>query len=179
MARVSPLMLIPPLAFAAFAALALAGMFRDDPDGLPTTREGRPAPPVRVEALEGQPVFDDAALRAGRLTVVNFWASWCPPCRAEHPMLVRLAAEGVTVYGINYKDRPGDAAAFLAELGNPYAGIVADSGGRNGIDWGVIAMPETFVVGGDGTVVLHFRGAITERALAESFRPLVAARPGG
>jgi cytochrome c biogenesis protein CcmG/thiol:disulfide interchange protein DsbE len=172
-------MLIPPLAFAAFAALALAGMFRDDPDALPTTREGRPAPAIRVEAMAGQPTFDDAALRAGQVTVVNFWASWCPPCRAEHPMLVRLAAEGVTVYGINYKDRPADAAAFLAELGNPYAGMVADGTGRNGIEWGVIAMPETFVIGGDGTVLLHFRGAVTERALDDSFRPVIKAAGGG
>ncbi|MCC6304621.1 MAG: DsbE family thiol:disulfide interchange protein, partial [Rhodobacteraceae bacterium] len=120
----------------------------------------------------------DAALRAGRVTVVNFWASWCPPCRAEHPMLVRLAAEGVTVDGVNYKDRPEDAAAFLAELGDPYAGVVADTGGRNGIEWGVIAMPETFVVGGDGTVVLHVRGAITAEVLETRVRPAIAASGG-
>ncbi len=171
-------MLVPPVAFGLFAALALAGMFRGDPNALPTTREGRPAPAIRVEALADRPVFDDAALRAGRVTVVNFWASWCPPCRAEHPMLVRLAAEGVTVYGVNYKDRPEDAAAFLAELGDPYAGVVADTGGRNGIEWGVIAMPETFVVGGDGTVVLHVRGAITAEVLETRVRPAIAASGG-
>jgi cytochrome c biogenesis protein CcmG/thiol:disulfide interchange protein DsbE len=178
MARISPLMVLPPALFAAFAALALAGMFRDDPDGVPTTREGRPAPAVRVAELPGTPPFGDADLRAGEVTVVNFWASWCPPCRAEHPVLSELAASGVTVYGVNYKDRPEDAAAFLAELGNPYAGLVADSAGRNGLAWGVIAMPETFVIDGQGRVVLHFRGPVTERALADSLLPAIR-RAGG
>lgn len=178
MPKVRPLMLLPPLLFAAFAALALAGMFRDDPDALPTTREGRPAPALRVAEMPGQPGFGDADLRAGRVSVVNFWASWCPPCRAEHPVLTALAATGVPVYGVNYKDRPEDAAAFLAELGNPYAGLIADSTGRNGLDWGVIAMPETFVIDGQGRVVLHFRGPVTERALEGSLLPAIRAAGG-
>lgn len=177
MAR-SWLFYVPPAIFAAFAGLALAGMFRDDPDMLPTTREGRPAPAVTVAALDGIPTFGDADLRAGEVTVVNFWASWCPPCRAEHPLLKALAERGVRVFGVNYKDDPAKAAAFLAELGNPYAGLVADPNGRNGIDWGVVAMPETFVVAGDGTVILHFRGPITERALSDTILPALARAAG-
>ena len=82
--------------------------------------------------------------------LVNVFASWCVPCRAEHPLLMALAERGVTIYGINYKDPPEQASAWLDELGDPFARIGADRDGRVGIDWGVYGVPETFVVDGAG-----------------------------
>ena len=104
--------------------------------------------------------------------MVNVWASWCVPCRAEHPVLTRLARD-VPVYGFNYKDKPEDAKRFLAELGDPYRRSGVDANGRAAIDWGVYGVPETFVVDGDGRIRHRHVGALTERAVAETIRPLL------
>ena len=170
MARISPLMILPPVIFAGIAAMFLFGMNRENPDALPSTLVGQPAPAVVVAPLADLPVFTDADLRDGRVKLVNFWASWCGPCRAEHPNLSRLQAEGVTIYGVNYKDKPEAAAGFLAELGNPYAALGADESGRMGIDWGIYGVPETFIIDGAGKVVLRFPGPITGRALDDVIR---------
>lgn len=171
MARLSPLMVLPPAIFAAIAAMFVWGMNRDDPDALPSAFEGRAAPAVALAPLGDQPAFTDADLRDGRVKLVNFWASWCAPCRVEHPNLERLAAEGVTILGVNYKDKPDKALGFLAELGNPYARIGADESGRMGIDWGLYGVPETFVIDGSGKVVLRFPGPVTEQILETEIRP--------
>ena len=175
MARIAPLLFVPPLAFAALAGLFFAGMQREDPQALPSARIGQEAPAVALEPLGELPVFDDAALQAPGVKLVNFWASWCAPCRAEHPSLEKLAAEGIPIYGINYKDEPGKALGFLDELGNPYAGIGADASGRTAIDWGLYGVPETFVIDGEGRIVLRFAGPITERSLASDIRPAIEA----
>ncbi|MCR9127227.1 MAG: DsbE family thiol:disulfide interchange protein [Rhodobacteraceae bacterium] len=175
MARVSPLMVAPPLVFLGFVALAGIGMFRDDPDALPSTRAGQPAPPVAITPLPGKTPFDDATLRDGEVKLVNYWASWCAPCRVEHPNLDVLAAEGIPVYGVNYKDKPVDALAFLDELGDPYVGLGADASGRMALDWGVYGVPETYVVDGTGTILLRFAGPITGRVMEETIRPALAA----
>ena len=171
MARVKPLVLLPPLIFAGLAALFFMGMQREDPDALPSAVAGSLAPAVAVVPLGDGPVLDPALLTAPGVKLVNFWASWCAPCRVEHPHLMALAAEGVPVYGVNYKDEPAKALAFLAEMGNPYRAIGADTSGRMGIDWGLYGVPETFVIDGEGRVVTRFAGPITERALAETIRP--------
>ena len=171
MARVKPLVLLPPLIFAGLAALFFMGMQREDPDALPSAVAGSPAPAVAVVPLGDGPVLDPALLTAPGVKLVNFWASWCAPCRVEHPHLMALAAEGVPVYGVNYKDEPAKALAFLAEMGNPYRAVGADASGRMGIDWGLYGVPETFVIDGEGRVVTRFAGPITERALAETIRP--------
>ena len=107
--------------------------------------------------------------------MVNYWASWCGPCRAEHPNLELLASEGVTIYGANYKDKPAQALRFLEELGNPYAAIGADESGRMALNWGVYGVPETYVIDGDGNIVLRFAGPITQRALEATIRPAIEA----
>jgi len=122
------MMILPPVIFAAIAAMFVLGMNREDPNALPSTLEGRQAPAVQVAPLADLPVFADADLRDGKVKLVNFWASWCVPCRAEHPNLSKLQAEGVTIYGVNYKDKPEAALGFLKDLGNPFAAIGVPSG---------------------------------------------------
>ncbi|QFT73310.1 DsbE family thiol:disulfide interchange protein [Ruegeria sp. THAF33] len=179
MAKISPLMIAPPLIFGAFAVLAGIGMFREDPNALPSAREGQPAPPVVLSEFPEKKLFDDATLRDGEVKLVNYWASWCAPCRAEHPNLEALAAEGIPVYGINYKDQLDNAQAFLTELGDPYAAIGRDEKGRMALDWGLYGVPETYVVDGDGTIILRFAGPITQRVIENTLRPALEKAVGG
>ncbi|MFQ6552795.1 DsbE family thiol:disulfide interchange protein [Aestuariibius insulae] len=151
---------IPAGVFGALAGLFLVGLLRDDPDALPSALVGQGVPDIAAEALPGYETFDSAVLREDGVKVVNFWASWCPPCRAEHPALMELAAEGVPIYGVNKSDQGGDAAGFLEELGNPYAAVTVDLRGRQSLDWGVVALPETFIVDGAGVVRFRFAGPI-------------------
>ena len=120
MAKVSPLMILPPVIFAAFAGLALAGMMRDNPDELPSTFVGQQAPAVPAEAVEGTVQLTDEDLRSGDITIVNFWASWCPPCRAEHPNLLDLEAQGYRVAGVNFRDTQDQASRYLADYDDPF-----------------------------------------------------------
>mgnify|MGYP004495792449 CR=1 FL=1 len=170
-----PLLLLPPVLFAGLATLFYVGMMRSDPDGLPTAFAGRPAPAIAVTPLGNGALPDDAGLRDGGVTLVNFWASWCAPCRAEHPMLEQLAAEGVEVVGVNYKDQPDNALGFLAELGDPFAFKGADASGRMGVNWGLYGVPETFVVDGNGTIVARLAGPITAATLRDTIRPAIEA----
>ena len=159
------LALIPVALFAALAGFFLSGLFRDDPEALPSSFLGQPAPALSVTELPGYALLDPEVLADGEVKLVNFFASWCVPCRVEHPQLETLART-VPVYGIDYKDTPADAIAFLEELGNPYTAIGADLTARAGIDWGVTGVPETFVIDGSGVVRMRYAGPIT-RAVAE------------
>lgn len=171
MARLSPLMFVPPAIFAALAGLFAGGMFRDNPNELPSARIGQVVPAVALTSLGTLPLFDDATLRDGAVKLVNYWASWCAPCRAEHPMLRELAAEGIPIYGINYKDTEANALKFLDDLGNPFTAVGADEEGRTAIDWGVYGVPETYVVDGEGRILARVAGAITRNSLAATLRP--------
>ena len=121
--------------------------------------------------LAGKP-FDLKALR-GDVVVVNVWASWCAPCRQEHPLLMELAKDpGIRLVGINYKDNPENARRFLGALGNPFAAVGADPNGRAAIDWGVYGVPETFVIGPDGTIRHKQIGPLTPEAM-DGFRAML------
>jgi cytochrome c biogenesis protein CcmG/thiol:disulfide interchange protein DsbE len=146
-----------------------------DTQALPSAQQGRTAPNLDLQPLGQSALLTRADLEGNGLIVVNFFASWCPPCRAEHPTLTALAEAGVPLYGVNYRDRIDQALGFLDELGNPYDLIGRDEQARNGADWGVVAMPETFFIDDSGTVVLHFRGPVTERSLQAQIRPALAA----
>lgn len=179
-------MFLPPVIFLGLGLLFWAGMQRENPQELPTMLAGAVAPATDLPPLDGLaggpgfgPGVGPALMTAPGVKLVNFWASWCGPCRAEHPALTALAAEGITVIGINYKDQPADAAGFLAELGNPYAAVGVDATGRTGIAWGIYGVPETFVLDGAGRIVERFPGPVTERALAERIRPAIARAKGG
>jgi cytochrome c biogenesis protein CcmG/thiol:disulfide interchange protein DsbE len=123
-------------------------------------------------------MFDDASLRDGEVKLVNYWASWCAPCRVEHPNLDLLREEGVTIYGVNYKDDPEKAIGFLEELGNPYAALGADPEGRMALDWGVYGVPETYVVDGEGVILLRVAGPVTQRVMDQTLRPAIEAARG-
>ncbi len=175
MARLSPLLLIPPVAFAALAGLFAGQMFASDgARELPSALVGGPAPALPAEGLAGVPGLDDVVLADGEVKLVNFFASWCGPCRIEHPTLAALAAEGIPIYGVAYKDDPERSAAFLEELGNPYLGVGADPRGRTAVEWGTYGVPETFVVAGDGTVVDRIPMPITPDLLDGRLRPALA-----
>ncbi|SLN15465.1 Thiol:disulfide interchange protein DsbE [Roseovarius albus] len=174
MAKVSPLMLAPPLIFLALAGTFYVAMQRENPDELPSALEGKKAPAVQVGTFADAQPFSDEDLRNGEVKLVNYWASWCAPCRAEHPQLEILADEGVPIYGINYKDKPSQAVSFLEELGNPYAKLGTDDG-RMALNWGVYGVPETYVIDGDGTILLRFAGPITKSILESTIRPALQA----
>lgn len=170
---------------AAFMALAALFYFRlgSDTQRLPSALIGRPAPQFTLPPLAGTnlPGLTGADLRAGSVTLVNIFASWCGPCRDEHPFLMKLAADetlkarGVRFAGLAYKDDPDQSLRFLKGLGNPYGLIGVDSSGRVGVEWGVYGVPETFVVKGDGTIVYKFVGPIDERGLRERLMPAIEA----
>ncbi|PZQ99784.1 MAG: DsbE family thiol:disulfide interchange protein [Cereibacter sphaeroides] len=166
-----PLLILPPLLFAGLATLFWVGMNRDNPDALPSALVGQVAPSVVVVPLGEGPIVTDAALRVPGVKLVNFWASWCAPCRAEHPILKQLADEGVQINGINYKDDPAKALSFLNELGNPFSAIGADASGRMALNWGLYGVPETFVIDGQGKVVLRYAGPLTQAILKDMVRP--------
>lgn len=175
MPKISPLMILPPAVFVAFVAMAGIGMWRDDPEALPSARQGQTAPPLQLTEMQGKAMFTADTLRDGQVKLVNFWASWCAPCRVEHPNLDALSREGIPIYGISYKDDPANAAAFLEELGDPYVAIGVDRQGRTALDWGLYGVPETYVVAGDGTIMLRFAGPITQRVISETLRPALDA----
>lgn len=167
------LILLPPLLFAGLAVLFYVGMHRDN-ETLPSMMVGRQAPKVEATALGSLPVLNDADMRAAGVKLVNFWASWCQPCRAEAPMLKQLKDTGVTILGVNYKDKPDAALKFLDELGNPYAKVGADASGRMGIDWGIYGVPETFVVDGKGKVLARLAGPISPETMKQTIAPAMA-----
>ena len=180
--KINWLMLMPLAAMGGFfflAGMRLASNSADHEHGvdtaaIPSVQEGAPAPDLALDPLGETPLLTRADLNSGDLVIVNFFASWCPPCRAEHPTLTALAEAGVPLFGVNYRDRTDHALGFLAELGNPYTRLGRDEVGRMGPEWGVVAMPETFFIDGEGRVVLHFRGPVITRSLENQIRPALA-----
>lgn len=173
---------LPLVLFLALATLFLVRLEGGgDPSQVPSPLVGRAAPEAPFPALEGltrdgAPVsgFDVASLR-GKPALVNVWASWCGPCRAEHPLLMELAKDPrVQVVGLNYKDKPDNARRFLGQYGLPYAAVGADPNGRLAIDWGVYGVPETFVLDRNGVIVHKFIGPLTPEAVEGTLLPLIA-----
>lgn len=171
------LFLLPLLVF-----LLVAGYFGlqltsgADPSRLPSALIDKPVPDFALPALPGRDRGLSASDLTGEVQLVNVFASWCVPCRAEHPLLIRLAREeGVTVRAINYKDDPDDALAWLDRLGDPYASIGADRDGRAAIDWGVYGVPETFVVDARGRIRYRHVGPLMPFDIDETILPLVRA----
>ena len=159
------------------SAVLLIGLFaialtRGEDDDAGDTRIDRPLPALPLEAAPGFAGYDPAAIDGPYL--LNVWASWCPPCRVEHPTLQTLHEAGVPIYGVVYKDEPGDARAFIARFGDVWTAQMADPGGRAAIELGVTGPPETFIVDGEGVVRARFRGAITPEIWQSRLAPVWA-----
>ena len=171
-------LLTPPLVFVALAVFFYLGLQRENPNALPSELIGDAAPAVNLTDLRADPAPVDADFANGQVQLVNFWASWCGPCRAEAPILERMAHEmDIPIIGINYKDQPAQAKAFLSQYGDPFIKIGADFSGRNAIEWGVTGVPETFVLDGNGVILLRYPGPITQSILDERILPLLGRTP--
>jgi cytochrome c biogenesis protein CcmG/thiol:disulfide interchange protein DsbE len=166
------LYVIPVAVFVAVGIGLAVGLTRD-PGTLPSALIDHLVPTFELPALEGGEGFSNQDL-VGQVSLVNVFASWCVPCRVEHPVLMKLAESGVPIYGINYKDPADQAQAWLAELGNPFQKIGADRNGRVGIEWGVYGVPETFVVDAEGRIRHKHVGPLQPRDLERTLLPILA-----
>lgn len=165
----APLLVLALIVAAAVLVLTRGGVRETVSAGAPN----RAAPSFALAGLDGEMVTSDRF--AGRAYVVNFFASWCTPCRAEHPRLSALRADGVVILGVAYKDDAEDAARFLRELGDPFETVALDPDGRFGLEFGVAgAVPETFVIGADGAIRAIHRGPLTEAAVRDAIVPALA-----
>ena len=179
--KTSRIQLVPIAIFLAVAGLFAIALKSGDPSKLPSTFIGKPAPKSEFPAIEGLlagdkpvPGFATADLAKGRVSLVNFWASWCNECVNEHVLMADLKAKtGVDVYGVDYKDTAAAARRFLSLYGNPYTAVGADANGRQAIEWGVYGMPETFVVDGAGIIVFKHVGAMTAESIATQVVPAI------
>jgi cytochrome c biogenesis protein CcmG/thiol:disulfide interchange protein DsbE len=175
-------MLFPVAGAAAVLAVFLLGLQRDDGGrNLPSPLIDKPAPEFALPPLRADaPGLSTADLKAPGVKLVNVWASWCVPCRIEHPKLTELTTMGLTVHGINYKDTDAAAEKFLADLGDPFKLIGADRKGRVGIDWGVYGVPETFVIDAQGRIIYKHIGPIQGSDIEKKILPAVEkAKAGG
>ncbi|MDP7182850.1 MAG: DsbE family thiol:disulfide interchange protein [Alphaproteobacteria bacterium] len=172
--------LLPVVIFAAIAVAFAVGLTLDS-KRLPSALIDKPAPrfdlPPIAAVNNGEPYGSGFSSRdlIGRVTLVNVFASWCGPCRVEHPQLMSLSRDhGVPIFGINQKDKPEDAQAWLERHGDPYLAIGADTLGRISIDWGVYGVPETFVVDTAGRIRYRHVGPIMPRDITRTILPMVA-----
>jgi cytochrome c biogenesis protein CcmG/thiol:disulfide interchange protein DsbE len=171
-------MALPLLLFAALAVLFWLRIGSGDPSRIPSALIGHPAPPTALPPLEGLldgttqiPGLDPAALK-GKVSLVNVWASWCVPCHEEAALLSELATDKrLQLVGINYKDAPDNARRFLGRYGNPFGIVGVDANGRASIEWGVYGVPETFIVGRDGTIRYKLVGPITPDNIRMVLKP--------
>jgi cytochrome c biogenesis protein CcmG/thiol:disulfide interchange protein DsbE len=168
------LFLVPVVLFAGLALAFRAGLHRD-PSVVPSVLIGKPAPIFSLGPVKGRKLGLSTANLKGQVSLVNVFASWCVACRQEHPLLMGLKAAGtVPIHGLNYKDKPDDAAGWLNGMGDPYARTGADLDGRVAIDWGVYGVPETFVVDPQGRIAFKQVGPITTDDLDRTILPLLA-----
>jgi|UniRef100_A0A7C1P9Y0 cytochrome c biogenesis protein CcmG/thiol:disulfide interchange protein DsbE len=167
---------LPLLLFAGLAAVFMTQLQSGrDVSEIPSALIGTKAPVLDLVALEGSelPALTTAAI-SGKLTLVNVFASWCVPCRQEHPMLLELSKDPrVNVVGINYKDRNDNALRFLGELGNPYDAIGVDPNGKAAIDWGVYGIPESYLVGADGMILYKKVGPFDPESFQTQLMPAI------
>lgn len=182
--------ILPFATFIILGALFFIALKAGDPSRLPSALIGKPAPKFDLPALQ---TADGAAIKSqsvtsaglgeGKPAIVHFFASWCGPCKAEHPVVMALAEQlrredlPVSLYGINYKDSESAAQRFLGRYGDPYTKIGVDGTGRTAIDFGVYGVPETFVISADGKIAFRQAGPLTEDVVAGKILPLLRTKP--
>lgn len=175
---------LPLILFAGLAAVFLLRLYGGDPSRLPSALIGKEVPDFKMEPLadlvsDGKPVegFSSGQLYGNKVSLVNVWASWCVPCRAEHPYLMELAKRpDIQVIGLNYKDKPANARRFLGTHGNPYERVGVDPNGRVSVDWGVYGVPETFIVDKKGIIRFKQIGPLTQDSLKRFLPQIEAAK---
>ncbi|MCC9620701.1 DsbE family thiol:disulfide interchange protein [Thalassospira sp. MA62] len=168
--------IIPLVLFAVLAGFFLINIDKDA-SVVPSALIDKPAPDFNLPPLPGHEAgLSRADLEKGQVSVLNVFASWCIPCRAEHPLIIRLSKEAnVPVFGLNYKEKdPKDGAKWLDELGNPYSAVGMDLSGRTGIDFGVYGVPETFIIDGQGQIKYKHVGPVTVEVLENVLIPKIA-----
>jgi len=169
----------PLVVFLALAWLLFERLGAGDPSSIPSVLIGQMAPPLDLPGLNGANGLTDADLRAGHVSVVNMFGSWCEPCQYEHQFLMALAADpdlkakGVAIYGVAQRDSAENVRRFLGAKGDPYAKVGLDEDNRAGIDWGVYGVPETFVVSGHGKLLFKLVGPITPETLKSEVKPQI------
>jgi cytochrome c biogenesis protein CcmG, thiol:disulfide interchange protein DsbE len=172
--RVHPLFLLPVAGFLGLVAAFALGL-HNDPSLLPSPLIGKPAPVFDLPPVEGRSLGLSSRDLQGRVSLVNVFASWCVSCREEHALLLQLRQSGIVpIEGLDYKDKPADAARWLAAIGDPYTRIGADTDGRVAIDWGVYGVPETFVVDRRGIIAYKQIGPVTPVILDRTILPMIA-----
>jgi cytochrome c biogenesis protein CcmG, thiol:disulfide interchange protein DsbE len=162
------LALVPVLVFAGLALVFWKGL-SGNPSELPSVLIGKPVPEFSLPAIADSNIatFTSGDLKSGQVSIVNIWASWCGPCRMEHPILTELSKRtDITLYGIDNKDSAENAKRFLGTLGQPFAAIGADENGRTTIDWGSYGVPETFVVDGNGIIRFKWIGPLSPEVVS-------------
>lgn len=164
--------LIPLALFVVLAGFLAVGL-KLNPREVPSPLIDKPAPDFALPVLDQPEKTVALADLKGQVWVLNVFASWCVPCLVEHPLVTQLAASGVKVVALNYKDKPEDASKWLARHGNPYSLVLADRQGQVGIDFGVYGVPETFLIDRDGKIRFKHIGPITPQALQEQILPLI------
>lgn len=172
-----PLFIFLGIAGASYSLLSTEGR---NASALPSALIDKPAPDLEIPALvglnqAGKPVPGMAPnMFEGKVSIVNVFASWCVPCRQEHPQIVKLAEDNrIQVVGINHKDSTNNALKFLAELGNPYTVVGVDRSGRSSIEWGVYGVPETFIVNQKGRIIFKHVGPVSENDLSQRIMPII------
>ncbi len=164
---------ILPLALFFGLVILLAAGLRLNPREVPSPLVGKPAPVFTLPSLLEPTRQITPDIFRGRVSLFNVWASWCVACRQEHPFLLELARQGVTIYGLDYKDSRDAGLRWLNRLGNPYQIVLFDESGKAGIDWGVYGVPETFVIDKQGVIRYKHIGPITPKDWEEKIGPLI------
>ena len=165
--------IIPLIIFFILIIIVYISLDNYDKDNLPSVFVGKPPPPLLLEKLGNHKIIEKKdlnPLKDNKIRLINFWASWCPPCRVEHPQLEKLSKiKNIEIFGVNYKDNEIAAIKFLSDYGNPFSKIGSDKSGRNAIEWGVYGVPETFVIDKNGNVLFRHAGPITKKIFEKKF----------
>lgn len=165
------LYLLPLFVFIALGLLLMNSLGKD-PQLLPSVKIGKSLPAFSLPVLGDETQLISQNTLKGEVFLLNVWATWCPSCRIEHPVLNQLAQQGVVIYGLNYKDQNKEAETYLKTLGNPYKKVISDSRGDLGLDLGVYGAPETYLVGADGIILYRLVGVITKENWLSTLKPL-------